>query len=611
MCGIVGGVLLDPERGRILAQHASAMLEAVAHRGRDGSGLCYYRYCKPGHLEVGREPSSSGTNAVLGHVRLAVIDTSDAGLQPMVSDDPLCWISYNGEVYNFVELRQELEAKGHRFSTATDTEVILAAYREYGARCVERLNGMFAFALLDGRNGKLLLARDHLGIKPLYYWRVPQQRGLLFASEIKGILASGLYEKRPDWGSAYHYFTFLYAPNPSTLFKDVEQLQPAHYLELDLHDGRIRIERYWQPRNRPEIASLPTPELDERLKVMLSGAVARQMRSDVPIGSFLSGGVDSTVVTGLMTRHSNRVKTYTVTFPEAGYDYYDEAESARATARLLGTEHHELPIRLNEPELIFDLIDHFDQPFGNPTYYLMYLISREARRHITVALCGAGGDELFGGYPRYRAMALADLTRWIPIPILHGMANGLRWIPDSRYSARRRRVQSFFSGLDRDSIHQYLNWTYYLSDAQKGELLHFPNGKVEGSLQRFRRIYETSTLPAGGNRLLELDVHSFLVDNLLEYTDKMSMAVPLEMRVPLLDYEFVEFSLNVPFRDKLNGRDTKLPLKRAFREFFTPEALSAPKKGFIPPLAEWMRDRFDAYFDDQPNAVRELSGNPV
>jgi asparagine synthase (glutamine-hydrolysing) len=236
---------------------------------------------------------------------------------------------------------------------------------------------------------------------------------------------------------------------------------------------------------------------------------------------------------------------------------------------------------------------------------MMYLISRQARDHITVALCGAGGDELYGGYPRYRAMALSDLTRWIPLPLLHGMASGLRWIPDSSHSARRRRIESFFGGLDRDAVRQYLNWTYYFSEAQKGELLRFPESPCESSLQRFRKVYDDCAMQEVGDRLLELDVQTFLVDNLLEYTDKMSMAVPLEMRVPLLDHEFVEFSLNVPFGDKLSGSDTKLPLKRAFREFFTPDALNAPKKGFIPPLADWMKNSFDLYFEDRPSAVRD------
>ncbi len=596
MCGIVGGWARNAESARILADAAPTMLRSVAHRGRDGSGLEYFRFGS-GPIQHTRHGGDPSVRLVLGHVRLAVIDTSDAGLQPMASDDGRQWITFNGEIYNFVELRRELEEKGHAFRSATDTEVMLAAYREYGVDFVKRLNGMFAFALLDTTRHTLLLARDPLGIKPLYYRHDASHGLLVFGSEIKAILASGLYDKQPDWPSAYHYFTFLYAPNPSTLFRGIQQLEPAHTLELDLESGEIRFQRYWHPRHLPEIASLSATDLHEALKRMLSEAVGRQMRSDVPIGSFLSGGVDSTVVTGLMTQHSNRVQTYTVTFPEDGYDYYDEAALARATARLLGTEHHELPIRLNEPQLIFELIDHFDQPFGNPTYYLMYLISREARRHITVALCGAGGDELFGGYPRYRAMGLASFARWLPTGLLQGLARGIRWLPDAGHGAGRRRVQSFFAGLDRDQVHQYMKWTYYLSDAEKAKILHFPESAREASRQRFRRLYEVSELPADGNRLLELDVHSFLVDNLLEYTDKMSMAVPLEMRVPILDHDFVEFSLNVPFHAKLRRGETKLPLKRAFRDYFTPESLTAPKKGFIPPLAEWMRDRFDAYFD--------------
>ncbi|MCG8554536.1 MAG: asparagine synthase (glutamine-hydrolyzing) [Proteobacteria bacterium] len=601
MCGVVGGVALQTAHREALGRDAQSMLSALDHRGGDGRGLSCFGYDGTrGLVEVSEEDAPS---IVLGHSRMAIIDVSDAGLQPMRSHDGTCWISFNGEIYNYIELRDELGIKGHRFRTETDTDVLLAAYREWGVGCLTRLNGMYAFAVVDALSGNVLLARDPLGIKPLYYCRVGDT--LLFASEIKGILRSSLYQRDLDTEAAHHYFSLLYVPHPLTLFKSIRQLPPAHYLQLRLRDASIRVLRYWRPHRRPAIERMSRGDANQELRAELTAAVRRQMRSDVPLGCFLSGGVDSTIVAAAMKQAASKVHTYTVTFPEQQYQYYDESDVALATSQYLGTEHHTLPVRLNEPGLLFQLLDHFDQPFGNPTYYLMHLISREARKHIKVALCGAGGDELFAGYPRHRAVMLAKWAHWVPRPLV-GAAAAL--LSASRLAGRNavvRRALSFVEGLDPDFFVQYLNWTYFSSEQDKSSLLAFPHTGCS-SPEILRGLYDASELSDPGNKLLEMDVESFLVDNLLEYTDKMSMAVPIEVRVPFLDHRVVELALNIPFRNKLGRRHTKLPLREAFKDAFVPKAAKAPKRGFNVPLAQWIRGELGMYFEDG----RELAGAP-
>lgn len=600
MCGITASWARNDRAAATLVANGRKMLDSIAHRGPDGTGLMYFR---PGTgaapqvfdaLGAGEVPRDA--SIMLGHMRLAILDPTDCGLQPMASEDGTIWLTFNGEVYNYVELREDLKKLGYRFKTGTDTEVMIYAYDAWGVDFLDRLSGMFAFVLYDARRGTLLLARDQLGIKPLYYFQSADT--LVAASEIKAILASGVYQKDVDWRGAYHYFSFLYVPNPLTMFKGIRQVQPGQYVEVDLATGASRVERYWHVRERPDIAALGQADLEDAIRTQLTQALGRQMRSDVPIGSFLSGGVDSTIVTGLMTEHSDKVKTYTVTFPEKEYAYFNESEVARAVSDHLGTEHIELPIRLSQTNLILELLDHFDQPFGNPTYYLMYLISREARKHITVALNGAGGDELYAGYPRYKAARLATHAHRLPGFVLDLISSGVQRVPDRFSSPHLRRIKGFMKGLDSDFVNQYLKWTYFLSDDEKGDLLHFPNGRVAESKTLLRDLYSRSEITDPANRLLELDVSSFLVDNVLEYTDKMSMAVALEVRVPVLDHEFVELSLNVPYHYKLRGNKTKYLLRRVFDKYFPEEARKAPKRGFVVPLAQWMRSTFDSYFDD-------------
>ena len=329
------------------------------------------------------------------------------------------------------------------------------------------------------------------------------------------------------------------------------------------------------------------------------------MISDVPLGVFLSGGVDSPILTGLMAQSSSQpVNTFTIVFQGKDMQFYNESEIARAVAEKFGTVHHEIPVNIGEPTDILDLVESFDQPFGNPTSYLMHLISKQTRAEVKVALCGAGGDELFAGYPRYRAMILARRLKWLPRPLLRAMQRGLNVISDDYRTMMLRRAREFFGGLDQDFVRQFVKWTYFFDEAEK-QILIRKNGPAAGNgSNRFlpsdrivRQYLDSSELKDFGNRVLEVDMQTFLLDNLLEYTDKMSMAVALEVRVPYLDYRVVEHSFQIPFSHKLHGGTSKLVLKDAFVDLLPEANRKAAKKGFNFPLAVWMRDYLDPYFD--------------
>lgn len=587
MCGICGIVGVGAQKG------VERMTLALAHRGPDDIGVQFF-------------PEE---NLALGHRRLSIIDLSPAGHQPMSDESGDVWIAFNGEIYNFPELREKLREKGHQFRSHTDTEVILQLYKEEGVEGVRRLNGMFAFALLDRQHQKLILARDHFGIKPLYYYHA--NGCFAFGSEIKAILSSGVYSPDINWQALYDYFTFLYVPCPQSIFRGILQVPPAHVLELDLRTNQIEVWRYWRVSEAGETVR-SSEEYDEVagkeiLRSLLADSVRHQMMSDVPLGVFLSGGVDSPILTGLMAQHSSQpVKTFTVIFQGKDIEFYNERETARVAASKFGTDHHEIPVDLGGPTEMLNLVESFDQPFGNPTFYLMYLISKHTRAEVKVALCGAGGDELFAGYPRYQAMTLAHRLRWAPQPLLSAVRSGLGLIPDDYRTMTLRRARLFLKGLDKDFARQFVKWTYFFDEVEKGSLLqkNSSTGNGNGNNDSFlpsdrivRQCLDNSPLEDFGNRVLDVDMQTFLLDNILEYTDKMSMAVSLEVRVPYLDRRVVEHSLRIPFHKKLRGSRGKIILKEAFSDLLPEVNREAPKKGFNFPLAIWMRDYLDGYFD--------------
>lgn len=567
------------------------MVETLRPRGPDGTG--HRTFTPPGARPV-----------ALGHTRLAVIDLSPAGLQPMAGRDDACVLVLNGEVYNFAEHRARLARAGRPFASRTDSEVVLALYEERGEAMLPELDGMFALAVLDTRRRRLLLARDGLGVKPLFYAPGPP---FLFASEPKAILASGLFTPEVDWQAVADYFTLLYVPHPQTAYRGMRELPPGHSLSVDLETGAARMERFHRVRRRPELERMGAADARALVRDTLADAVRRQLVSDVPVGVFLSGGVDSSIVAGLARAAGGPVRTCTVVFDDPALRFFDERAQARAASRHLGTEHEELPLQDLDPFDLLDDVSLFDQPFGNPTAHLLLLLCRRARPRMTVALCGAGGDELFAGYPRYRAARLARLLRPVPRPLLRGAGRLLGAVPDGHRGMALRRAREFFAGIDADPVRQFTNWTYFLGAGSKASLLGAAADGVRLDSERLlREVLDASELAEEGNRLLELDALTFLPGNLLAYTDRASMAAGLEVRVPLLDRGFVELALNLPFALKLRAGSSKAVLREAFAPLLAPEVARRGKRGFNVPLALWMR-ALDAYFDAPP-ALRERFG---
>ncbi len=580
MCGICG--VSSRQEITKLDHVIERMNASITHRGPDGAATRTFGL--PGIPQI----------SALGFSRLAIIDLSDAGMQPMGNEDGTIWVVFNGEIYNFPELRAELVSAGHDFRSRTDTEVLVHLYEELGPKCVERLNGMFAMAFLDVGQGRLVLARDHVGIKPLYYLDSPDH--FLFGSEIKAILASGLYQTQVDMQSIYDYFTYLYVPGPETAFLGIKQLPPAHVLEYDLRKGSADLYSYWSPRRDPDIEQASLEELIPQARQLMDDSVQRQLVSDVPLGVFLSGGVDSTILTALASQHDSALATFTVTFEGNELAAYNEQAAARVASKAFGTCHHELTVAATDLKAMLSLVTFFDQPFGNPTFYLQHLMSEAARKHVTVALSGAGGDELYAGYPRYRALQLVRKYRWMPRQLLRLGRVPLGPLRDSYRTMRLRRAREFLAGLDKDPVLQFANWTYFLNAPEKERLLGETSAGYR-SERCLRQALERSHMLEEDNRWLDMDLRTFLVDNLLEYTDKMSMAASLETRVPYLDYRFVEFSLNVPFRYKLHRGHDKILLREAFNDLLPPTLQAAPKRGFNAPLAHWMVHNLGSYFD--------------
>lgn len=608
MCGIIGVVTNNPRIDWVPAVKRG--LGALSHRGPDDRGCVHI---------AAREPGVADTAlAVLGNVRLAILDRSPAGHMPMSSPDEDVWITYNGELFNYPDLRAELEAVGHVFRSRGDTEVVLHAYLEWGDACLSRLNGMFALAVVDrrvsigdNRRGlRCLIARDPLGIKPCYY--VEREGFLIFSSEIKGLSAMEVVSDEVDWQALWDYFSYLYIPGPATAYRGVRQLPPAHYLVWE--EGRVASppRRYWDPLSSVSDTSVVsgTGSVLE-LRDLLTDAIRRQLVSDVPLGVFLSGGIDSTILTAIAAASvPGRLKTFTVVFEGEGIAAVDDRAHAQRVSRRYGTEHTELTVNLSRPEELFVYAGSFDQPFANPTFYLSHLISAQTRGHVTVALSGAGGDELFGGYPRYRALPYARALRALPVPIGRLAALAMEIVAPGKYDAPwRHRALSFLRGAGQPLAEQYLRWTYYFDDDHKRRLLAPLLSRydefVPSARHLARRLDATRGLADVGNRIQYVDLETFLADNILEYTDRTSMAVSLEVRVPFLDKRVVEWSFRQPFRKKLAAGESKRLLRRAFGDLIPPENLIAPKRGFCPPLAAWMAGPLDRYFDEfmTPQAI--------
>lgn len=592
MCGICGQVLFDPE-ARVDPAELRRMTEAIIHRGPDSDG--YYLEDTVG----------------LGMRRLRIIDL-ETGEQPIANEDGSLWIVLNGEIYNYVELRPELEARGHVFRTRSDTETILHLYEDYGPECLEHLNGMYAFAIWDRRRRELFIARDRLGIKPLFYAVQPGGR-LIFGSEIKSLLQTDI-SREPDYLGLHDYLSLFYVPTPRSAFKEIHKLPPGHWLRCRA-DGTVQIERYWDvpfptEGTGPRSERQPRAAYVEQIRHLLRESVRRQLRSDVPLGVFLSGGLDSTSVVAFMSELLDQpVRTFSIGFQEPSYN---ELPEARLVAQAFETEHHELVVEPDLIDLIPKIVLHFDEPFADYSAIPTYLVSQMARQEVTVVLSGDGGDELFAGYQTHYAYRVARLYRLLPRLLRDRVIAPLvKRLPTSTdrvsfdFMAKR-----FVTGAHLPFERGHYWWKVILNEDEKrglyaADLFH----QVQrDSYEVFAPYFDAVRGAHPLNQLLYVDTHTFLLDDGLVKVDRMSMAHSLEVRVPLLDHELVEYLAQVPPTLKSSGLNTKSLLRDVVRPLLPPTIVKGKKKGFTPPLPVWLKNDLRDFVQDtlSPARIRDM-----
>lgn len=566
MCGISGMVYFDQNRP-VLLEDLKRMCDAIVHRGPDDEGFFIDR------------------NAGLGMRRLSVIDLA-TGRQPISNEDGRVWIVFNGEIFNYAVLRKELEGKGHKFSTNTDTETIVHAYEEYGEGCVEKLNGMFAFAIWDGRHRKLFIARDRLGVKPLYYFF--NDRFLLFGSELKALLEYKEVPRDVDFEALDSFLTMEYIPAPLSIFKGIRKLPPGY--TLILQDRKVEIQQYWDLRfNR---LTGREEDLGQALFDLLQDAVRIRLVSDVPLGAFLSGGIDSSTIVCMMSECMDRpVKTFSIGFDDPSYN---ELKYARVVAKRFGTDHQELTLKPDVVHLVQDLVKYLDEPLADVSVFPTYLVSRLARQNVTVVLSGDGGDELFAGYEwyiadkigrYYRRLPAAMRDRWIPWAVD-------RIPPSAKKKGFTNKLKRFVEGaLLSDSL-QHFRWSIFMMEEAKNQLYSEDLKRAVDGLDTSSRFTHYLDAFREADPLWQqqyADIKTYLVDDILVKVDRMSMANSLEARTPFLDYRVVEFAASLPSHLKLNGFRSKYLLKRSMASRLPAEIIHRKKEGFSIPMKNWLR----------------------
>jgi asparagine synthase (glutamine-hydrolysing) len=590
VCGICGEWYIDPSSQEVEARRLYRMNATLSHRGPDGQGI-YVQGANGGSLLDSADAAileRSRGRVGLAHRRLSVIDLA-TGSQPMTNEDGTIWVVFNGEIYNFRELRAELEGHGHHFSTRSDTEVLLHLYEQHGEECALWLNGMFAFALWDERRERILLARDQVGIKPLFYsWN---GRRLLFASELKA-LAAALAQRPVDYQALHDYLSLNYIPGPRTIYRDVFKLQPGHLLIGDRNG--ISLQRYWDVPFAAErsvgTVGASTDELAGELLERLRRAVRAQMVSDVPLGVFLSGGLDSSTLVALASEVSDRpVRTFSIGFKDPSYS---ELDGARLVASRFGTEHTDLVLDGDERELVPELVRSFDEPFADSSAIPTYYVSRLARSRVTVALGGDGGDEVFAGYHTYVAAKLAQRYRRLPRIVRRGLVSPLvHLLPSSEakisvdYMAKR-----FVKGAELPEERAHFSWKEIFAEDAKAQL-YADTCRCEraDSFETFARYFAQCSQGELLDRLQYVDMKVYLPDDILVKVDRMSMAHSLEVRVPFLDLAVVEFAASLPPTARVNGWNKKFILKQAVKRLLPKQIIQGRKRGFNVPLAGWLR----------------------
>ncbi len=584
MCGIVG--IVRPGSASVDEALLRRMADAVQHRGPDEEGFYV-------NGSVG-----------LGMRRLAIIDLK-GGQQPIPNHDGTAWIVFNGEIYNYLELRDQLEKLGHSFHTNSDTEAIIHAYDQYGADCPNHLRGMFAFAIWDERTQELFLARDRVGKKPLLYAQV--NGDFVFGSEFSALLLHPRISREVDTEALHYYLSFMCVPAPLTAYRAIRKLEPGHSLRL--RKGEVTVQQYWQPDFSKKL-DISEEEAGERAVAILRDAVKVRLMSEVPLGAFLSGGIDSSAVVALMSEESSEpVKTFSIGFEEQDFS---ELHHARRVAEHFGASHHEFIVRPDALEVLPILVEHYGEPYADSSAIPTYYVARETRKHVTVALNGDGGDEAFAGYERYAAMRFAEKYRRLP-PFLRQsiVQQALELLPSSE--TRRSRVRDakrFLRAASLPKVERYMSWVSVFDTEAKNDL-------YSDSFRQETRNMATSDLlepwfkNSNGSGIVDAallaDIKTYLPNDLLVKVDIASMAVSLEARSPFLDHHLIEFAASLPENMKVRGLTTKYLLKRSLRRLLPPENLSRRKMGFGVPIGHWFRGKLEPFLRE--TLLSDKAGN--
>jgi asparagine synthase (glutamine-hydrolysing) len=569
MCGIAGFIdFWDASSTRESQERATVldrMCRIITHRGPDDQGVM---------LEPG---------VALGMRRLSIIDIA-GGHQPIYNEDGNVAIVFNGEIYNFLELKPKLEAKGHVFKTNSDTETIVHAYEEHGASCVTHLRGMFTFAIWDARTQQLFLARDRVGKKPLYYTTTPSGT-FVFGSELKAVLEHPDVPREMDLEALDAYLTLGYVPDPLSIFRNIRKLPPGHHLTLA--NGQVILKQYWDFSFQP-VESSAEEDLVKRLEELLEESVRLRLISDVPLGAFLSGGIDSSTVVALMARQVGQpVKTFSIGFHE---DSYNELKYARLTAEKFGTDHHEFFVTPDICEVVDELAWHFDEPFADSSAIPTYMVSKLARQYVTVVLSGDGGDELFAGYTRYIVDRKRQGFALLPRALRKNMMGQIsRHLPHSAWG------RNYLHNVSQDPIPRYLDSVSVFGTLNKELLYSQDFQKSLGAGNYVMNLFEglSKKIPVDDslNQLLYIDSKTYLPGDILTKVDRMSMAVSLEARAPLLDHHLIDFVSRIPASLKMAGLETKHLLKRVVANLIPPEIINRPKQGFGVPIQDWINQQ--------------------
>jgi asparagine synthase (glutamine-hydrolysing) len=584
MCGIVG--ITNANSRPVERAILEKMNRAIFHRGPDDDGFYV------------------NENVGLAMRRLSIIDVA-GGQQPIYNQDKTAWIVFNGEIYNFRELRENLEKQGDKFYTRSDTEVILHLYDRYGADCVQHLRGMFAFAIWDERDKSLFIARDRIGKKPLLYSHQPNG-DLIFGSEFRALLEHPSISRAVDYEAIHHYLSYMCVPAPLTAYKQIRKLEPAHWLRWK--DGEIKTQRYWLPDFQHKI-KINEQEAEEETLRLLREATRLRMISEVPVGAFLSGGVDSSTIVALMAEESSTpVKTFSIGFEEQDFS---ELKYAKQVARHVGSEHHEFIVKPDALEVLPTLIEHYGEPYADDSALPTYYVARETRKHVTVALNGDGGDESFAGYERYFAMQMAEKYHKIPKAVREiFIENVVKLLPTSELKrSRARDLKRFLQAASLPTVERYLNWSSAFTRGAKAEL-------YDENFKREVAGHETgdflATWFARGNgigiadKAMFTDQQNNLPNQLLVKVDIASMAVSLEARSPFLDHKVIEFAASLPEKIKLKGTESKSLLKKVASRLVPREVLYRRKMGFGVPVGHWMRNEMQGFVRETLLGERSL-----